>query len=56
MYGITIGETLIRVVGKEDARALVGILFDLNCPERVSSKPITNTEKENEDGTERTEE
>lgn len=55
MYGVKIGETLVRVVSKEDAIALVGVLFDLDCAERISSKPITDAEKENEDGTERTE-
>lgn len=49
MYGVTIGETLIRVVAKEDAMALVGVLFDLDCTDRVSSKPMaeqTNDKKE----------
>lgn len=49
MYGVTIGETLIRVVAKEDAMALVGVLFDLDCTDRVSSKPMAEQNDKKED-------
>lgn len=55
MYAVNVGEEMIRVAEKEDARKLVNILFELDCPERISSKPISlvNTkleEQEESDG------
>lgn len=55
MYAVNVGEEMIRVAEKEDARKLVNILFELDCPERISSKPISlvNTkleEQEEDDG------
>lgn len=46
MYGVKVGETLVRVVAKEDAMALVSILFELDCADRISSKPMLETVEE----------
>jgi len=41
MYAVNIGDETIRVVEKADARKLVNILFELDCTDRISSKPIS---------------
>ena len=55
MYAVNVGEEMIRVAEKEDAKKLVNILFELDCQERISSKQISlaNTkseEQEDDDG------
>lgn len=45
MYAVMIGEDMVRVADKEDAKKLVNVLFDLNCSERISSKPLSGNEK-----------
>ena len=48
MYTVTVGEQKIRVASKEDAMALVNILFGLDCEERISAKPLTGKESKEE--------
>ncbi len=49
MYTVTVGEQKIRVAAKEDAMALVTILFGLDCDERISAKPLTTKEVKEEE-------
>ena len=57
MYTVTIGEQKVRVADKTDAMVLVNVLFQLDCDERISAKPLTmkdNTEEaKNEPNTEK---
>lgn len=54
MYAVSVGETKkIRVMGEEDVAALVGTLLSLGCRDRVTYKPVVNTDPEGtEDGDE----
>lgn len=45
MYAVTIGRTVIRVVDKSDAKALTDKLYDIDCQERFSSKPMQDGEE-----------
>ena len=45
MYVVSIGEELVRTVDKEDAMKLVNILFNLDCDERISCKPLAMKEQ-----------
>lgn len=51
MYVVKIGEDQIRVIDKQDAKALMGKLLDMGCEERVTTKLVTDEDEEAAVGT-----
>lgn len=49
MYAVMVGETMVRVVDKDDAQKLINMLFELDCTERISSKLVSVIEETKEE-------
>ena len=46
MYSVSIGDDVSITVSKKDAKALQDVLYDIDCPLRVTSKMLTPSEVE----------
>ena len=46
MYSVSIGDDVNITVSKKDAKALQDVLYDIDCPLRVTSKMLTPSEIE----------
>lgn len=48
MYAVMVGDTMVRVVAKDDAQKLINMLFELDCTERISCKYVSVLEEKKE--------